>query len=169
MPCFRLLEIRELINLRVLRIHVSSTTVIADNELDVLSQLRRLNVLGIDAEDCRNNNVLEMIERVTPPPSHQELYLRNYKKETLPSWVNPGQISRLQYLCIENGDLVKLSSGQTTWNLEGLCLKYLMRLEVDWKDLEKDMPVLHYMEVSHCYKLKDFPCSVMEPGVWRKN
>ncbi|XP_024192865.1 disease resistance RPP13-like protein 4 [Rosa chinensis] len=169
MPCFRLLEIRELINLRVLRIHVSSTTVIADNELDVLSQLRRLNVLAIDAEDCRNNNVLEMVERLTPPPSLQELYLRNYKKETLPSWVNPGQLSRLQYLCIENGDLVKLSSGQTTWNLEGLCLKYLMRLDVDWKDLEKDMPVLRYMEISHCYNLKDFPCSVMEPGVWRKN
>ncbi|XP_062013609.1 disease resistance RPP13-like protein 4 [Rosa rugosa] len=168
-PSFRLLEIRELINLRVLRIHVSSTTVIADNELDVLSQLRRLNVLAIDAEDCRNNNVLEMLEGLTPPPSLQELYLRNYKKETLPNWVNPGQLSRLQYLCIENGDLVKLGSGQTTWNLEGLCLKYLMRLEVDWKDLEKDMPVLHYMEISHCYNLTDFPCSVMEPGVWRKH
>ncbi|KAK9906033.1 hypothetical protein M0R45_000080 [Rubus argutus] len=32
-----------------------------------------------------------------------------------------------------------------------------------------NMPVLHYMEISHCYNLKDFPCSVMEPGVWRKN
>lgn len=171
-PCFRLLEIKELINLRVLRIHVSGTTKIADNELDVLSQLRRLNVLAIDAEDCRNNNVLEMLEKLTPPPSLQELYIRNYKKETLPNWVNPGQLSRLQYLCIENGDLVTLvtlSGGKTTWNLEGLCLKYLMRLEVNWKDLEKDMPVLNYMEISHCYHLKDFPCPVMEPGVWRKN
>ncbi|KAK9906034.1 hypothetical protein M0R45_000081 [Rubus argutus] len=139
MPCFQLLEIKELINLRVLRIHVSGTTVIADNELDVLSHLRRLNVLDIDAEDCRNKNVLEMLEKLTPPPSLQELYLRNYKKETLPNWVNPGQLSRLQYLYIENGDLVNLSCGQTTWNLEGLCLKYLMRLEINWKDLEKDM------------------------------
>ncbi|KAK9928223.1 hypothetical protein M0R45_025369 [Rubus argutus] len=156
-------SIHKLLNLQLLLL-----TEIADNELDVLSQLRRLNVLAIDAEDCRKNNVLEMLEKLTPPPSLQELYIRNYKKETLPNWVNPGQLSRLQYLCIENGDLVNLSSGKSTWNLEGLCLKYLMRLEVNWKDLEKDMPVLHYMEISHCYHLKDFPCSVMEPGVWRK-
>lgn len=167
--CFQLLEIKDLIHLRVLRMHISDVAEITDNELDVLSQLKMLKVLAIDAEDCREKDVFEMLDKLTPPPSLQELYLRYYRRETLPSWVNPKQLSRLKYLCIENSDLVNLSSGHPAWKVEGLCLKYLMKLDLQWKDLEKDMPALRYMEISHCYKLKDFPCSVIESGIWRKN
>ncbi|XP_034213709.1 disease resistance RPP13-like protein 4 [Prunus dulcis] len=167
--CFQLLEIKDLIHLRVLRMHISDVAVIIDNELDVLSQLKMLKVLAIDAEDCRGKDDFEMLDKLTPPPSLQELYLKYYQRETLPEWVNPKELSRLKYLCIENSDLVNLGSGHPAWKVEGLCLKYLMKLDLQWKDLEKDMPALRYMEISHCYKLKDFPCSVIESEIWRKN
>ncbi|KAL5555569.1 hypothetical protein UlMin_037805 [Ulmus minor] len=175
--CAQLLELKEMIQLRVLRISISDETEISENEMDSLSQMSNLKVLSIDADNCKNKSkqVLEMVDKLTPPSRLQELYLRNFHRETLPNWVNPKMLSRLEYLCVENGDLQHLNIKNfdkeiedSIWNIEGLCLKFLMRLDVDWKDLQKDMPQLCYLEVSHCYKLKDFPCSVKTPGVWRK-
>ncbi|KAL5555578.1 hypothetical protein UlMin_037814 [Ulmus minor] len=175
--CAQLLELKEMIQLRVLRISISDETEISENEMDSLSQMSNLKVLSIDADNCKNKSkqVLEMVDKLNPPSRLQELYLRNFHRETLPNWVNPKMLSRLKYLCVENGDLRHLNIKNfdkeiedSVWNIEGLCLKFLMRLDVDWKDLQKDMPQLCYLEVSHCYKLKDFPCSVKTPGVWRK-
>ncbi|KAL5555839.1 hypothetical protein UlMin_038075 [Ulmus minor] len=175
--CAQLFELKEMNQLRVLRISISDQTEISENEMDSLSQMPKLKVLSIDAENCKNKikQVLEMVDKLTPPPGLQELYLRNFHRETLPDWVNSKQLSRLKYLCVENGDLehfnvknVDEQIADTIWNIEGLCLKFLMRLDVDWKDLEKDMPRLRYLEVSRCFKLKDFPCSVKTPGAWRK-
>ena len=175
--CCQLFELKGLRQLRVLRISVSDETEILENETNILFELKELRVLSIDAENCKRNTkeILDMLDKLAPPPSLQELYLRNYHRETLPIWVNPRQLSELQYLCIENGDLNTLTAEtgdkncHMPWNLEGLCLKFLTRLEVDWKELQKDLPLLRYLEVSHCYKLKDFPCSVKIPGFWRKN
>ncbi|PON90218.1 NB-ARC domain, LRR domain containing protein [Trema orientale] len=172
----QLLELKELTQLRVLRMSISDETEILENEMNILCELKDLRVLSIDAENCKRkkNEILEMLDKLAPPPSLQELYLRNYRRETLPIWVNPGKLSELQYLCIENGDLNNLTvevenkNCHLTWSLDGLCLKFLTRLEVDWKELQKDMPLLRHLEVSHCYKLKDFPCSVKTPGFWRK-
>ncbi|KAL5555560.1 hypothetical protein UlMin_037796 [Ulmus minor] len=170
----QLLELKELTQLRVLRISISDETEISENEMDCLSQMPKLKVLSIDAENCKSKikHVLEMVDKLTPPPGLQELYLRNFHRETLPNWVNPKQLSRLEYLCVENGDLehfnVDTQIADSIWNIEGLCLKFLMRLDVDWEEIVKDMPRLRYLEVSRCYKLKGFPCSVKDPGVWRK-
>ncbi|XP_062088185.1 disease resistance RPP13-like protein 4 [Humulus lupulus] len=169
-------ELKLLTQLRVLRISISDETEILENETNVLCELKELKVLSIDAENCKRNKkeILEMLDKLAPPPSLQELYLRNYHRETLPIWVNPVKLSELQYLCIENGDLQNLTveiedkNCHLTWNIEGLCLKFLTRLEIDWKELQEDMPLLRHLEVSHCYKLKDFPCSVKTPGFWTK-
>ncbi|KAL5555521.1 hypothetical protein UlMin_037757 [Ulmus minor] len=175
--CAQLLELKKMIQLRVLRISISDETEISENEMDSLSQMSNLKVLSIDADSCKNESkrVLEMVDKLTPPPRLQELYLRNFHRETLPNWVNPKMLRRLKYLCFENGDFQHLNCKffdndmeKSIWNIEGLCLKFLTRLDVDWKDLQKDMPQLSYLEVSHCFKLKDFPCSVKTAGVWRK-
>ncbi|GMN36540.1 hypothetical protein TIFTF001_006100 [Ficus carica] len=172
--CCQLLELKELTQLRLLRISISDETEILESEMDVLAELKNLKVLAIDAENCKikKKELMDKLDGLAPPPSLQELYLKNYCRETLPKWVNPGQLSELQYLSIENGDLNNLTpeieNCESKWILEGLCLKFLTRLEVDWKDLFTDMPFLRYLEFSHCYKLKNFPWPVKTPGIWRK-
>ncbi|KAH7572629.1 hypothetical protein JRO89_XS04G0283300 [Xanthoceras sorbifolium] len=144
----RLQDLATLVELRVLRINVNNQSEITKEEMKVLLQLKKL----------------------------KELYLRRYRHEILPKWVNPDQLSGLQYLCIENGDLVNIRTSPeteddicSTWTLEGLCLKVLPNLVEDWEDLKLNMPLLHYVEVSRCFNLKNFPCPVDKPGVWRKD
>ncbi|KAF2299591.1 hypothetical protein GH714_038303 [Hevea brasiliensis] len=172
----RLHELRVLSHLRVLRMNIGIDSVILEDDKSVLSQLSKLKVLAIDAEDCEDGSILEMLNALTPPPSLQEFYLRRYRHKTLPTWINPEQLSSLQYLCIENGDLTHIKTSPQhvadslyTWNIEGLCFKVLPSLKVDWKNLEQDMPLLRYAEVSGCFNLQNFPCSDDKLVVWRKN
>ncbi|KAH7545329.1 hypothetical protein FEM48_Zijuj01G0081900 [Ziziphus jujuba var. spinosa] len=175
--CCKLIELGELKHIRVLRISISDDTEILENELDVLAHLGNLKVLAIDADNCKRNTleILKKVDQLIPPPALQELYLRNYHRTTLPLWVCSSRLTKLQYLSIENGDLIKLTAEvedgncHAAWNIEGLYLKFLTRLDVNWTDLQKDMPVLRYMGVSNCYKLKGFPCSVKSQAIWRKN
>ncbi|KAF3451835.1 hypothetical protein FNV43_RR07931 [Rhamnella rubrinervis] len=174
--CCQLLELRKLKNLRVLWISLNDDTDISEKEENILADLKNLKVLDIDFENCKEKNkeILEMVDRLTPPLILQELYLKNYHRGTLPKWVSPSQLKRLQFLSVENGDLTNLTAENedinchTVWKIEGLCLKLLRELDVEWEDLQKDMPVLRYMEISHCYKLKGFPCPVNSKAVWRK-
>ncbi|KAK9175264.1 hypothetical protein WN944_027270 [Citrus x changshan-huyou] len=124
------------------------------NEWNVLSQLEKLKVLAIDAEDCKEKHVPQMVDRLLPPPSLQELYLRRYRHKILPKWINPRHLSSLQYLCLEDGDIrifeISSESDQdsvTTW----------------------DMPILRYAEVSRCFNLKNTPFPLDKPAVWKKN
>ncbi|XP_031277847.1 disease resistance RPP13-like protein 4 [Pistacia vera] len=172
----KLLELEKLVQLRVLRINVNSESEISENEYEVLSHLKNLLVFSIDAEDCKDKKIFEMLDRLSPSPRLQELYLRRYRHEVMPEWFNPEQLSTLQYLCIENGDLANIKmnpefevGSYSAWNIEGLCLKFLPNLKEDWKNLELNMPQLRYVEVSRCFNLKNFPCSVDKPAVWRKN
>ncbi|KAH7545316.1 hypothetical protein FEM48_Zijuj01G0080600 [Ziziphus jujuba var. spinosa] len=141
----QLIELGELKQLRVLRINLSDDTEILENELNVLAHLENLKVLAIGAGNYKSNTseILKKMDRIIPPPALQELYLWNYHRTTLPLWVCPSRLARLQYLSIENGDLIKLTpeieddNHHTAWNIEGLCLKYLARLDVNWTDLQK--------------------------------
>ncbi|KAF4368757.1 hypothetical protein F8388_021369 [Cannabis sativa] len=175
--CCQFQELRGLSQLRVLRMSISDETEILESEMNILCELKELKILSIDAENCRRNNkeILGMIDRLAPPPSLQELYLRNYHRESLPIWVNPGTLSELQYLCVENSDIHNLSletedkNCDLPWNIEGLCLKFLTRIDMEWNELQNNMPLLrHLEEISHCYKLKNFPCSVKSPRFWSK-
>ncbi|KAH9699017.1 Disease resistance RPP13-like protein 4 [Citrus sinensis] len=101
-------------------------------------RLEKLKVLAIDAEDCKEKHVPQMVDRLLPPPSLQELYLRRYRHKILPKWINPRHLSSLQYLCLEDGDIrifeISSESDQdsvTTWVLEGLCSKFVPNLDLD--------------------------------------
>ncbi|KAJ0081411.1 hypothetical protein Patl1_09765 [Pistacia atlantica] len=149
----KLLELEKLVQLRVLRINVNSESEISENEYEVLSHLKNLLVFSIDAEDCKDKKIFEMLDRLSPSPRLQELYLRRYRHELMPEWFNPEQLSTLQYLCIENGDLANIKmnpefevGSSSAWNIEGLCLKFLPNLKEDWKNLELNMPQLRYVE-----------------------
>ncbi|CAB4304397.1 unnamed protein product [Prunus armeniaca] len=67
--CASLLKIKELTTIRELQIRISDTTVISDNALDVLCQLKGIKVLAIDAEGCTKSDVFKMLDNLTPPPS----------------------------------------------------------------------------------------------------
>ncbi|TXG69730.1 hypothetical protein EZV62_004665 [Acer yangbiense] len=126
----RLHDLEALVQLRVLRINVNNESEITEEERKVLSQLKKLKVFSIDAEDCKDEKIFKMLDQLTPPPNLEELYLRRYRHKIMPKWINPEKLSSLQYLCIENGDLASIrmrpetkDDAYCTWNLEGLCLR----------------------------------------------
>ncbi|KDP42062.1 hypothetical protein JCGZ_01850 [Jatropha curcas] len=168
----RLLELGELRQLRVLRMILNNHSEITADEFNVLSNLQKLKILGIDAENCEH--MKDILDRLCPPPMLKELYIRRYRHETLPKWVNPDRLHNLEYLCIEDGGLVDISSsaetdGDTYWSLEGLCLRSLPYLQMEWNDLLRKMRLLRYAEVSHCPQLYNFPWSVQnDPRTWRR-
>ncbi|KAF8380782.1 hypothetical protein HHK36_028276 [Tetracentron sinense] len=166
-------RLSELTQLRVLRMNISEEGEISDDEMTVLSQFRKLKVLSIDYGNCVNKAILKKLVNISPPPHLQELYLVMYHEEATPNWINPTSLSELQYLCIQGGELRQMNSNfwgnnGNVWKLEGLCLMFLPRLQVEWKMVRSVMPFLRYLEISHCYMLDSFPCDVSNHGFWRK-
>ncbi|KAJ4702456.1 Disease resistance protein [Melia azedarach] len=164
-------------HLRVLRININGESEVSKEDEDILSRLGKLQILAIDAEQCKEKGVSEMLDRLSPPPKLEELYLRRYHHETLPKWMNLTQLSNLQYLCLEDAFITDFDtnpepsedSSAPKWNLEGLCLKLMPNLDLEWEILSKDMPLLCYTEISNCVRLKNFPYPCDKPFVWRKN
>ncbi|KAK8997459.1 hypothetical protein V6N11_020937 [Hibiscus sabdariffa] len=141
----RLGELRWLIKLKVLRVNINEDSHIAEEELIVLSNLQKLKVLSINTEGCEKEETFRKLDRLSPPPHLEELYLRYYRGVTTPMWMNPKSLHDLNYLCIENGDLQfvhpSFDGAETvTWKVEGLCLKFLARLQVEWALVQSVMP-----------------------------
>lgn len=132
--------------LRVLRMSINNESEISEDEWNVLSQLEKLKVLAIDAEDCKEKHVSQMLDRLLPPPSLQELYLRRYRHEILPKWINLKHLSSLQYLCLEDGDISNFEISS-----------------------ESDQDSNGTTEVSRCFNLKNSPFPLDKPAVWKKN
>ncbi|KAJ4702716.1 Disease resistance protein [Melia azedarach] len=174
--CCPLRALLELEHLRVLQININGKTEISEENGDILSQLEKLQVLAIDAEQCEEKIVSEMLDLLSPPPKLEELYLMRYHHETLPKWMNLEQLSNLQYLCLEDAHIIDFDTkpkscedcNDSKWFLEGLCLKHVPNLVLDWGILiSKDMPLLCYAEISNCSNLKNYPYP--NEYVWRRN
>ncbi|KDP30598.1 hypothetical protein JCGZ_16251 [Jatropha curcas] len=171
----QLVEIEELVELRVLQLNLSYDSEITEKERDVLSKLKKLEVLAIDfdSEIQEWERIVEMLDHISPPEGLKELYLRGYYHETMPRWFRPENFPNLAYLCIEEAHLVQIcaNDSNSSWNLEGLRLRLLPYLKMDWNNLRKEMPLLCYAEVSGCYQIVNFPSSTDKPGtcIWRRN
>ncbi|KAF4372641.1 disease resistance RPP13-like protein 4 [Cannabis sativa] len=165
-----LLELKILTQLRMLHIVLSNDEIqISNNDLkDILPQLKNLKVLDIDADQCRDDKVFKKINFLCPPESLRELYLRSFHRARLPNWVHPSTLKELQYLCIEDADITdfipKFENDQCSaykWGvLEGLCLKELKMLKLDWEDVKKAMPALKHWEVPRRYQITNYPDDV---------
>ncbi|KAJ9183156.1 hypothetical protein P3X46_007059 [Hevea brasiliensis] len=163
-------ELGKLGELRILRMHLSKDSDITSS--DVLSKVEKLKVLAIDlcTESLDGKSMQEMLDKLPPPQGLEELYLRLYRHDTLPKWVNPQFLPKLVYLCIEDGNLLDICAGETTWNLEGLRLNLLPYLKKDWNILRKEMPCLRYAEVSDCNQIDNFQRAdhqEYKPRIWR--
>lgn len=159
--------------LRIVRISICEESDIAEEELTVLLHLKQLKVLSITTKGCEKEDIFQKLDRLSPPPHLEELYLRYYHGTLPPQWMNPASLCHLQYLCIENGDLKSMGpsfedTNGTTWKIEGLCLKFLARLHAEREMVQRVMPRIRNVEVSHCYMLKSFPWNIDKVRVWRK-
>ncbi|XP_061944562.1 disease resistance RPP13-like protein 4 [Populus nigra] len=170
--CCHLLELQDLSQLRVLRMYLNAHSEIAENETEVLSKLKKLKVLELNAHYCKDHNTLMMLDDLYPPPSLQELYIGGYHCETLPAWINPEKLSNLRYISIQDSDInffetspQSVNGRLFTWNVEGLCFKKLQSLKLDWKNLEEDMPLLRNAEIAELEKQyqKDDHCFDFSP------
>ncbi|KAJ4717368.1 Disease resistance protein [Melia azedarach] len=176
--CCGLLELLKLEQLRVLRMSINNDSEISENELDVLSKFEKLQVLAIDAEECKENIVPEVLNKLSTPPNLKELYFKRYHHRTLPKWMNPRKLSKLKYLCLENGYVNNFKTSPefydhqdnsvSRWIFEGLYMKQMPNLELDWEILQRDVPSLNYAEICQCFKLQNFPYPTSQPIVWKK-
>ncbi|KAL3509617.1 hypothetical protein ACH5RR_029018 [Cinchona calisaya] len=166
-------ELKALTELRVLHMEITEESTIQDDELMVLAHLEKLRVLSVNAGDCEDWDIVRKLNKLSPPPFIAELYLKHYFGKTTPRWLNPKSLQQLQYLCIENSDLNKMNNDfwgdeEIKWQVEGLCLKFCPRLEVEWQELKAVMPRIRYFEINNCYSLVSFPCETWGVGLWYK-
>ncbi|KAL6197839.1 hypothetical protein ACLB2K_027632 [Fragaria x ananassa] len=130
-----LLELGKLAQLRVLRIAICDDD-ISKEEKKSLSSLKNLKVLAIDAAEARSQERLDMIDELDLPPAIEELYLRNYHARKMPKWFSHSRLPKLHYLSIEDCEVESLTDNHNrSWKIEGLYLKLLHMLDVDWDDL----------------------------------
>ncbi|KAJ9153686.1 hypothetical protein P3X46_027104 [Hevea brasiliensis] len=127
----------------------------------------------INPEGCEREEIFQKLDRLSSPPHLQELYLRYYHGTFPPQRMNPTLLCHLQFLYIDNGDLKSMGpsfkgTNGFTWKDEGLCLRFLARLPVEWEMVQRAMPRIKYVKVSHCYVFKSFPCNIDKLGVWRR-
>ncbi|MCE3049647.1 hypothetical protein HAX54_045462 [Datura stramonium] len=167
-------DLKDLRELRVLQLDIMDRRMIEEDELTVLKQFQQLRMLIVNAGDHEDDIFLESLEKRSPPKSVEELYLRHFCGHTTPAWIAPESLDLLQYLCIDDSSVLQhmsypfRGSDGNKWKVEGLCLKYLPKLEETWEEIKSAMPGLKYVEVSHCNSLKSFTCTVKNMGFWRK-
>ncbi|KAL5706607.1 hypothetical protein ACHQM5_024752 [Ranunculus cassubicifolius] len=168
----RLGDLMALTELRELGIILSKNDEIAADEENILSQLQKLKVLYMDTKDCEQKQIV-LVNKLVPPRSLRELYLRSYHGETTPNWVSPSVIPELLYLYIDHAQLTGVGpnfwgDGESAWKIEGLCFKHLLRFKLEYKKVKENMKYLRYVEVSHCQGLDTFPCDINNYGTWEK-
>lgn len=167
-------DLKDMSELRVLQLDVMEGSMIEEDELTVLEQFQHLRVLIVHAGNRKDDVFLDRLEKLSPPKCLEELYLRHFCGHTTPAWIAPQSLDRLLYLCIEDSETLRRMSGrfkgsaENKWQIEGLCLKYLPKLEETWEDIKGAMPCLQYGEVSYCNSLESFDCAVKYIGIWRK-
>ncbi|KAL3509605.1 hypothetical protein ACH5RR_029006 [Cinchona calisaya] len=170
----RLGELKALTELQVLQIDINEESHIQDQELKVLENLEKLRVLSINAGDSKDKEILKKLDKLSPPSSIEELYLKHYFGETTPGWINPKSLQQLQYLCLEDSRINMMGKDfwgnkDDKWDVKGLCLKFCQRLKVSWEELQTVMPDIRYLEISQCNSLVSFPCDVEAVGFWYKD
>ncbi|XP_055823189.1 disease resistance RPP13-like protein 4 [Solanum dulcamara] len=167
-------DLKDLRELQVLQLDFMDGSMIEEDELTVLEKFQHLRMLIVNAGDRKDDIFLERMEKLSPPKSLEELYLRHFNGPTTPAWIAPDLLDQLHYLCIEESSVLQQlsnsfrGSDEKKWKIEGLCLKCLPNLEETWDGIRSAIPGLKYVETSHCGSLKSFNCSVKNIGFWRK-
>lgn len=171
----RIAELKNLIRLRTLFIHLTRDDEIGDDEVNALVNLQELQFLTISCFDCHGNGLVEKLDQLCPPRELHELCLQFYPGQESPVWLNPVSLHMLKYLSISSGNLKRLHESfrgedNTVWKIEGLMLESLSELEMEWTMVQQVMPSLRTVHVSWCPNLVSFPIDDVgfRGGVWTK-
>ncbi|BFG27619.1 hypothetical protein CerSpe_138940 [Prunus speciosa] len=111
-----------------------------------------------------------------PPPSPLmdpvsvplvKLNLHYFPGSKIPDWLMQWELNNLKNLYIRGGSLSNLCHGkQDKWAVKMVRMKFLEKLQMDWRKLQELFPGLTYLEIVKCPKLSFIPCD--ENGVWKK-
>ncbi|RZC79566.1 hypothetical protein C5167_003778 [Papaver somniferum] len=174
----RLPDIINLPKLRVLRLSTAGAPNVDmfRRDMCVLSQLGNLQVLYINSfcPLCQED-INKQLDHLEPPASLEELCIHNYMGETMPGFIKPELLPKLQHLTIKNSKLKHLTpdfwgTKEKSWNLEALSLIELPKLEMNWGTVRQMMPLISYAEVKKVPMLESFPGNMfkIKYNVWRK-
>lgn len=171
----RLGELKKLTHLRKLGLCFSHSNQISDNEVDTLTNLLELQFLSINCFDGHDEGLASKIDELVPPRQLQELWLEFYPGKVSPGWLSPGSLPMLRFLCLFSGNLEKMNASfwggeNVVWKIEGLKLKALSDLSMEWPVVRRAMPSLRTLSASWCPELESFPIENVgfKGDVWKK-
>ncbi|KAL5716144.1 hypothetical protein ACHQM5_017873 [Ranunculus cassubicifolius] len=170
-------SLHELINLRELRtlnimIRMDDQSVYDEDDVNALVKLIQVKILSLEIEGGGFISS-RVFDKLVPPPSIQELYLKFFYGDVAPIWITPHLLPELLYLYIGNGEIRNVSSSfwdarEKSWKLTSLCLEHLGSFELNFEDLQSSLEDLSYVKVTDCQRLQSFPFDVCRSGVWEK-
>lgn len=97
------------------------------------------------------------------PPNLEKLDLRCFNKETLPKWIDPEKLQKLDKLYLRGGKLTTLEG--KAWSATVLRVRYLKELKYSWSSLSASFPKLQRVEKFDCSpELDHWPCD--KEGIW---
>ncbi|XP_057967470.1 disease resistance RPP13-like protein 4 isoform X2 [Malania oleifera] len=168
-------ELRSLTRLRTLGLQLMQADEIADNEVDALLFLQELQFLAISCFDSHGNDLVDKLEKLSPPPQLHELCLKFYPGTRSPRWLNPFSLPMLRHLAMSSGNIAKMHESfwgheNSVWKIEGLMLESLSDLGEEWSSVCRVMPCLRIVNASWCPHLGSFPIEdvAFKGGVWKK-
>ncbi|EOA12973.1 hypothetical protein CARUB_v10025958mg [Capsella rubella] len=107
------------------------------------------------------------------PLKLKKLDLQCFPNPNLPTWIQPNKLGDLEKLYIKGG--TKLTGFGTsppeegqeaTCNVKILRLKFLPRLKVEWRDLQRYFPKLEFLDKYQCPQVSFCPTDGI--GIWSK-
>ncbi|CAL8145775.1 unnamed protein product [Prunus armeniaca] len=186
----KLADLSGLENLRKLSIHVDKTSDAAKRELFSLAEFKKLKSLSVSWSrlyDTRAKFKLRSLSiswsRLYDTPKNPlmmapvpvplvklplvKLNLHYFPGSNIPNWLIQWELNNLKKLHISGGSLSNLRHREEgNWAVETVRLKFLEKLQMDWRKLQELFPSLTYLEIDKCPKLSFIPCD--ENGVWKK-
>ncbi|KAI9085109.1 hypothetical protein K1719_032925 [Acacia pycnantha] len=131
-------------SLKRLSIHIGSEASIQEEEFDKLKELKELKCLKISWGKV----VEEKHYSLSFPAGLQKLDLEGIPHETMPEWLKPSNLRKLEKLSIKGGKLKKLTDQGEQWNVKYLVLKYTNIQPIDVETLRLMFPSLQYLKWS---------------------
>lgn len=172
----RILQLKNLGQLRELHIELINPSQLEEEELNALSDLEHLRSLSIKFGD--NDSAIALASKLnhqlSPLRRLEDLWLVNFPKEITPVWLNPTSLPNLQFLAIYQGNLTHMGPEfwereHGVWKIERVFLGDLIELEEEWQRFHGAMPSLTMVRVFHCPKLVSFPLDVTAAdAIWWK-
>ncbi|PON49323.1 LRR domain containing protein [Parasponia andersonii] len=186
-------DLTKLEHLKKLSIHVDRNSDTVKIELNSLVNFEKLMSLSISWSRIYDSSIplrglqkaLSMTKRLasirsTPrryleasilPAPLEKLDLHYFPGSKISEWFSLGELEKskkLRKLYIRGGELSNLKDDKCCWKaIEFLRLKFLSKLEMDWREMRALFPELTYMEKCKCPNLWFFPCD--ESEIWKNN